>query len=156
VGASLMVRGFGALVNAATSIEPSSLLTLRLALTDTKYHEPHQRAAFYREVLERAAAIPGVKSAVAVSALPYSDHSSGRAYTIEGRPADPSRPVTGRYQTITPGYFETMHIPLRAGRAIDSCDGPDAPRVAVSSRRMAQRYWPNEPLPMGKLLKVGG
>jgi putative ABC transport system permease protein len=155
VGASLMVRGFGTLVNAATSMQPDTLLTLRLALTDTKYHEPHQRRAFYREVLERAAAIPGVKTAAATTALPFSDHSSGRAYTIEGRPADTSRPITGMYQTITLGYFETLRIPLRSGRVIETRDGPDSPRVAVISQRMAQRYWPNEPLPIGKRIKVG-
>jgi putative ABC transport system permease protein len=99
VGASLMGRGFGALVHAATSMEPATLLTLRLSLTDTKYHEPHQRLAFYRDVLARAAAIPGVKAAVAATALPFSDHSTGRAVTIEGKPADPSRLPWGMYQS---------------------------------------------------------
>jgi len=155
VGASLMVRGFGTLVNAATAMEPGTLLTLRLALTDTKYHERHQRRAFYNQVLERAAAIPGVKAAVGVSALPFSDHSSGREYSIEGRPADPSHPIVGMYQPMTPGYFDTLHIPLRAGRFLDQRDGPDSPRVAVISRRMAQRFWPNEPLPIGKRIKIG-
>src|SRR5205823_3978532 len=123
VGASLMVRGFGTLVNAATTMQPDTLLTLRLALTDTKYHERHQRRAFYDQVLQRAAAIPGMKAAVGVSALPFSDHSSGREFTIEGRPADPSRIIAGMYQPMTPGYFEALHIPLRAGRFLDQRDG---------------------------------
>ena len=156
VGASLMVRGFGSLARAATNLEPSTLLTLRLALTETKYKEPYQRQAFYSAVLERIRVIPGVRSAVAVSALPYSDHSSGRAFTIEGRPADPANQTTGMYQLTTPGYFEALHIPLRAGRFLDARDGPDATKTAVISERAARRYWPNEPYPLGKRVKLSG
>ncbi|HTS63344.1 MAG TPA: ABC transporter permease [Candidatus Acidoferrales bacterium] len=156
VGASLMVRGFGSLAHAATNLEPSTLLTLRLALTETKYKEPHQRQAFYSAVLDRVRSIPGVRSAVAVSAVPYSDHSSGRAFTVEGRVADPANPVTGMYQLATPGFFETLHIPLRAGRFLDARDGRDAPRTAVISERAARRYWPNEPYPLGKHIKASG
>jgi putative ABC transport system permease protein len=156
VGASLMVRGFSNLAHAANSLEPSTLLTLRLALTDVKYKEPSQRRAFYNAVLDRIRAIPGVRSAVAVTALPYSDHNSGRNYAIEGRQDDPAKPITGMYQLATPGFFETLHIPLRAGRFLDARDGPDAPRTAVISERAARRYWPNEPYPLGKRIKPGG
>ena len=155
IGASLMVRGFGTLVQAATGIEPGTLLTFRLALTETKYPERHQRRAFYRAVLERAAAIPGVRGAVAATALPYTDHSTGYPYVIEGRPADAARPVLGRFQSVTDGYFATLHVPLRAGRFFDAHDGPDARRVAVISQRMAQRYWPGEAAPIGKRIKLG-
>jgi putative ABC transport system permease protein len=154
VGASLMVRGFSSLANAATSMEPDTLLTLRLALTDVHYKQPHQRLAFYNAVLDRIRAIPGVRASVAATALPHSDHSSGSQYVIEGRVNDPAKPTTGMYQLVTPGYFETLHIPLRAGRFLDSRDGPDAPRVAVISERAARRYWPNEPYPIGKRIRA--
>jgi putative ABC transport system permease protein len=85
--------------------------------------------------------------------MPHGDHSSGRQYTIEGRVNDPANPTTGMYQLVTPGYFETLHIPLRAGRFLDARDGPDAPRTAVISERTARRYWPNEPYPIGKRIK---
>jgi len=155
IGASLMVRGFGNLIDAATAMEPSTLLTFRLALTEKKYSALHQRREFYRDVLEHAAHIPGVRSVAGATAMPYSDHSSGRDYSIEGRPIDESRPYTGMYQTVTAGYFSTMQIPLRAGRFFDSHDGPGSTRVAVISQRMAQRFWPGEPLPIGKRIKVG-
>jgi putative ABC transport system permease protein len=153
VGASLMVRGFSTLANAATSLEPDTLLTLRLALTEVRYKQAHQRLAFYNGVLERMRAVPGVRAAVAATALPHSNHSSGRQYIVEGRVNDPAKPTNGMYQLVTPGYFETLHIPLRAGRFLDSRDGPGAPRVAVISERAARRYWPNEPYPLGKRIK---
>jgi putative ABC transport system permease protein len=155
VGASLMARGFGVIVHAATSIEPATLMTFRLALTETKYRDMAQRHNFYREVLNRAAAIPGVKSAVAATALPFSDHSSSRELTIEGKPADPTRTPWAMYQSVTPGYFETLHIGLRAGRLLGEQDGANSPKTAVVSRRMAERYWPGEPLPIGKHIKIG-
>ena len=105
VGAGLMVRGFRTLVDNGERLEPATLLTMRLALTDNKYHEPYQRTAFYRDVLDRIRVLPGVRSATAVSALPYSDHSSGRGFTIEGRPVEPGQLPSGMYQVDHPGLF---------------------------------------------------
>ena len=155
VGAGLMVRGFRTLVDNGEQIEPATLLTMRLAITDNKYHQPHQVLGFYREVLDRIRAIPGVQSAAAVTALPYSGHSNARDFTIEGRPVDPGNVPNGMYQVASPSYFETLHVPLRAGRLLSESDGPHAPKVAVISERMAQRWWSNES-PLGKRIRLGG
>jgi putative ABC transport system permease protein len=154
-GAGLMVRGFGKLVANGERLQPATLLTMRLALTDNKYHEPYQRIAYYRDVLDRVRALPGVRTAVAVSSLPYADHSDGRAFTIEGRPAEPDQLPNGMYQVTTPGYFEIAHIPLVAGRLLTESDGADAPKVALISQRMAERWWKNES-PIGKHIRLGG
>jgi putative ABC transport system permease protein len=74
VGASLMVRGFATLMGNGKSLEPDTLLTLRLAISENKYPKDPQVTAFYRQVLERANALPGVRSAVAVTAIPYTQH----------------------------------------------------------------------------------
>ncbi len=155
VGAGLMVRGFRALVENGAKIEPNSLLTLRISLTDSKYHEPFQRAAFYRDLLDRVGSIPGVRGAAAVSALPYSSHSEGRVFTIEGRPAEPDQLPQGMYQVSTPAYFNLVHLPLVAGRFLTEGDGADAPKVALISGRMADRWWKNES-PIGKHIRLGG
>jgi putative ABC transport system permease protein len=154
VGASLMVRGFRSFVKNGEAFEPSTLLTLRLAITDNKYREKYQVAQFYRQVLERVQAIPGVQSAVAVSALPYSDHSDGRNFTIEGRQVEPGDQPSGMYQVASPEYFRTLHIPLRAGRFLSPSDGADAPKVALISERLARRWWKNES-PIGRRIKIG-
>ena len=155
VGAGLMVRGFRKLVENGERLEPATLLTMRLALTDNKYHEPHQRIAFYRDVLDGIRVLPGVRTAAAVTALPYSDHSNGRIFTIEGRPAEPDQLPNGMYQVTTPGYFDIAHIPLVAGRLLTETDGADAPKVALISQRMAQRWWKNES-PVGQHIRLGG
>jgi putative ABC transport system permease protein len=155
VGAGLMVRGFRKLVENGERLEPATLLTMRLAITDNKYHEPHQRMAFYGGVLERMRALPGVRAATAVTALPYADHSNGRDFTIEGRPAEADQIPHGMYQVTTPGYFDLVHIPLVGGRLLRESDGADAPKVALISQRMAERWWKSES-PIGKHIRLGG
>jgi putative ABC transport system permease protein len=154
VGASLMVRGFQAMVQGAVSLEPASLLCLRVALTEAKYQTNAQILGFYDEALRRMNAIPGVQSAVAVAALPYSGHSSGRPITIEGRPVQRGDQPHCQVQNVSPGFFETLRVPLRGGRLLGASDGPDSPRAGVVSERMAQLWWPNQS-PIGKRVKFG-
>ncbi|MDE3194855.1 MAG: ABC transporter permease [Acidobacteriota bacterium] len=153
VGGGLMVRGFQSLVNAANRLEPETVLALRLSLTETKYKDDFRVAAYYRTVLQRIAVQPGVKSVAIATALPYSDHSSGRSFTIEGHA--PIRPEpSARYQAVSADYFDTLHIPLIRGRKLMQSDGPDAPRVAVIGERMERRWFPNESA-IGRRIRLG-
>jgi len=154
VGAGLMVRGFRSLLDTGKALEPQTLLTLRLAITENKYHEKSQVVDFYRRVLERIQAVPGVRSAAAVGALPYGDHSESRDFTIEGRTVEPGDQPSGMYQVASPEYFATLHVPLREGRFLQASDGPSSPRVALVSERLAQRWWKNES-PIGKHIRTG-
>lgn len=153
-GASLMVRGFRSVLQNGAAMQPSTLLTLRLVLTPTKYRDSRQAAEFYRQVVDRIQTLPGVRSATAISALPYSTHSNGRNFAIEGRTVESGNPPNGMYQVASPEYFETVHVPLRAGRFLNAGDGADAPKVAVISERMAARWWKSES-PLGKHIKIG-
>ncbi|MCU1264396.1 MAG: hypothetical protein JWM21_714 [Acidobacteria bacterium] len=155
VGAGLMVRGFRAQVDTGARIEPSTLLSLRLAITGNKYPEPHQISGYYREVLNRISALPGVRSAAAVTALPYSGHSESGVFTIEGRVVEPDDKPRAMYQAASASYFETLHVRLRDGRLLTEGDGRDAPKVALISERLAVRWWKNES-PLGKHIRMGG
>ena len=154
VGASLMFRGFHNLLVTGERLEPATLLSFRLALTDSKYHEPHQIAAFYHDVLERIDALPGVRSSAAVTAMPYANHSNSRFFTIEGRPVDPDNQPWAMYQVTSASYFNMVRVPLRAGRLLTEGDGADAPRVVVLSESAVQRYW-NGKSPIGQHIKLG-
>ena len=153
-GAGLMIRGFRALVDTGRSLEPDTLLTLRLAITDNKYKEKPQVADFYRRVLERVQALPGVRSAAAITALPYSPHSNWRDFTIEGRPVEPGDNPSGMYQATSPEYFETLHVPVLEGRVLRASDGAGAPGVVVIGKRLAERWWKGES-PIGKRIRLG-
>jgi putative ABC transport system permease protein len=155
VGAGLMVRGFRAMVSAGEELQPSTLLTLRLGITEDKYKEPRQVAAFYREVLDKTGALPGVRSAAAARAMPYTEHSSSRIFSIEGRAPQAGEPPTAMYQPVSANYFDTVHAPLRYGRLLNGGDGADTFPVAVVSEKLAERYWPGQPAPLGRRIKIG-
>ncbi|HUB81354.1 MAG TPA: ABC transporter permease [Bryobacteraceae bacterium] len=155
VGAGLMARTFRSVANASASLEPKSLLTLRLAITETKYHEKVAESAFYREVLDRIAALPGVRMAAAASAMPYTQHSIGYRYEIEGQPGDPAHLPEGEYEAVSPSYFATVRVPLRNGRLLQISDGREAAPVAVIDELAARRWFPNAD-PVGRRIRQSG
>ena len=155
VGAGLMIRGFRALTRSGADLQPSTLLTLRLAVTDAKYGEDYQLAAFYRQVLERVSAVPGVRAAASATSTPYSDHFTTRQFSIEGRPPAPGHPSAAAFQAVSANYFETMRVPLISGRAIDERDTADAPLVAAISQRLAREWWPGGASPLGRRIRIG-
>jgi putative ABC transport system permease protein len=149
VGAGLMVRGFQMLVHNTTSVDPSHLLTLQITLTGDV-----DAAAFYRQVLDRMAVLPGVQSAFAITALPYSRHGGASRIEIEGQPVEPGKQPSASVQSVTPAAFRELRIPLRAGRLPDERDAASAPPVAVVSEAMARRWWPGGS-PIGRRVRVG-
>jgi putative ABC transport system permease protein len=88
--------------------------------------------------------------------LPLSGRDSGSNFVIEGRPPLPySQQPNGRYRVVDAGYFETMRIPLRGGRLIDSRDRENSPRVLLVNETLARQFWPNEQ-PIGKRIALSG
>src|SRR5262249_47948705 len=155
VGAGLITRGFRALLTANKSFNPDGVLTMRINLPEPKYKEASTIASFYEQTLARMAAVPGVESAAVVTSVPYGNGGSSRPFSIQDRPApEPGMLPIARLQTISPNYFQLMHVPLLKGREFSDFDGPDSMQVAVISETMARRYWPGED-PLGKRLKIG-
>ena len=124
--------------------------------SDDAHHTPQQ---FFSQLLERVAALPGVQSAGGTSLLPLEGGGweerpgsgwSNQVFAVEGRPAATSPAAqTADPRVVTPGYFETLGVRLRAGRFFAHGDGPNAPPVALVNEAMAKRYWPGES-PLGR------
>jgi putative ABC transport system permease protein len=151
VGAGLMIQSFKRLETAPTGFNPEHVLTVRVPLVSYKYAEGRQSAAFYRGVLERIQAIPGVKSAGMVNNLPF----TGFGTTVDF-PAPPNSPGGPEHiffvaaRSVSPGYFQAMGIPLKEGRDFTQTDNQkDAPCVRIVNEAMARRYWSGED-PVGK------
>ncbi|MFS8068604.1 MAG: hypothetical protein ACMG6S_19780, partial [Byssovorax sp.] len=125
-GAGLMTRSLAAMANAPIGFDPHGVLTAKLPLTHLKYKENRAKVAFMREVVERVRHLPGVTAAGLTSNLPVSKRFS-QSFRIEGKTLGPDE--KGPYaltRDISPGYLETMRIPLVAGRAIGEQDSPEA------------------------------
>jgi putative ABC transport system permease protein len=108
------------------------------------------REAFYRQLTDRLTALPGVESVSAINHLPLAGDTWGTTLTIEGRPLPPpGQEVRATYRVSRPDYFQTMGIPLRAGRDFNERDTPDTPGVIILNETLARRHWPAEN-PIGK------
>ncbi|HEX8140381.1 MAG TPA: ABC transporter permease [Pyrinomonadaceae bacterium] len=155
IGAGLLVISFARLQSVEPGFHPSHLLTARLSLSVTKYKESAKKIVFYNQLLERMRAIPGVERVGLVMNLPLSGSNMNRGFVVEGRPEPkPDENVTVDYQVISPGYFETMQIPLVRGRAFTERDAEDGPRVCVINETMARKYFPGED-PVGRRIAFG-
>ncbi len=150
IGAGLMIRSFFALASVDPGFNPHNVLSMIVSVAGTKEAGPNQRAIFYRQLLERVRTLPGVKSAGAINHLPLAGDTWGFAFTIQGRPKPrPGESPKAVYRVAMPGYFETMRLPLRRGRAITDNDDARAPGVVVINERAARAYWPGQD-PIGK------
>ena len=152
-GAGLLVRSYWRLEQVPLGVNPQGVLTMGISLPPAKYPEPHQKTAFYDEVLQRVDALPGVQSAAITLGLPLSI-SLVTQVLKEGRPegTDGER-LAAVWTPISPGYFRTMGIPLLKGRVFNERDQANAPNVVIISEGLARQFWPREE-PLGKRITV--
>ena len=144
VGAGLLARSLTKLREVDLGFDPSNVVTMEFRLPATKYDEPRKIADFFTRAIEEIRAVPGVGSAALVRAIPFSGNGDSRAYAVDGAP----EPATGKapilqLNTVSSDYFETVRLPLVAGRDIDPRDDPSAPPVVVVNETFARREWPN-------------
>jgi len=145
IGAGLMIRSFFALQSVDPGFDPHHVLSMVVSVTGSKEAAVGNREIFYRQLLERVRALPGVESAGGINHLPLAGDLWGWPFTIEGRPAaKPGEAPVGVYRLATPGYFQTMRIPIVRGRDISATDNASAPGVVVINQRAAESYWPGE------------
>jgi len=155
IGAGLLINSFLRLRNVDPGFRVDNLLTMKIVLPDSKYERRVQRSAFYTDIVQRVQSLPGVRSAAVTTNLPLYRQGNSISISIEGRPEPPPGQediiVT---RIISPGYFDTMSIPLLKGRQLTDQDTDDSPNVVVISEGMARRYWPGEEA-VGKRIAVG-
>jgi len=155
VVAALAVRSAHEFLSGPQGYDPEHLLTLRISLPESRYREPEARRAFARNAEQRLAAVPGVAAAAYANVLPGRPSSASRPIQIEGQPPfDRSNPPVVDMRTVSAGYFETLRLPIAAGRALTAADDEKALPVAVVSRSLAARHWPGLD-PIGRRFRLG-
>jgi predicted permease len=106
---------------------------------------PDQGRAFYEQLRRRAAALPGVREATLAAIVPLGGSNMQVGMWVEGREASgPRPPLAPSFNVVAPRYFETLGIPLVAGRGITTDDQPASPGAIVINEHMARHLWPNE------------
>ncbi len=156
IGAGLLLRSFLRIEQAPLGFQPQGVLTFRAIPRGQRYSDVSQRSAFYQQAIERIDALPGVQSAAAVTFIPLTFARGSKGFTIEGRPPiEPGQIPMAGYDVVTPGYFATMHIPLREGRDFSWSDTRGNQPVIIINEAMANKYWPQKDA-LGKRLRQGG
>jgi predicted permease len=153
VGAGLMIKSFLRVRGVERGFQIENVLTMRVRLSYSKYPvEAPQRLAYCRESLARLRALPGVQSAALTTWLPLTGVTGLSVLTIEGRPPweRGKEPVVGT-SAVSPDYFRTLGMQVRAGRAFNEDDRADAPGVVIINETLARRFFPGED-PLGKRL----
>ena len=155
-GAGLLLRSFLNLRQVDPGFDADGVLAFDVALPEARYETAPQRAQFFDQLLERVQALPGVTGAGAVFGLPL----SGLRYSITLASRDgigfdtPGQAPSTQVRIATPDYFQTLRMPLVAGRGLVAADRQGAPPVVVINRAAAQRLWPGED-PLGHTLVLG-
>jgi putative ABC transport system permease protein len=156
VGAGLLVRSFVRVLDITPGFHPANLVTMNVSAGGTRYAEDAAVRAFYDEVVNRVAALPGVEATAVVSNLPLGGNKDMYGFHVEEKPlANPEEAPSAERYVISPGYLRTMRIPLLAGREFTEQDGPSAQLVVLISESTAHSIWPDES-PIGKRVRMGG
>jgi putative ABC transport system permease protein len=151
VGAALLVQTVLNLQRRDLGFDPRNLVAIDAIWPS--WDENGDVVARTEDALSRLAALPGVTSVAAVNALPFSGRNSGNTFEIEGQsPAGMPLPDAD-YRVVSPGYFETLRIPVRNGRAFADAQGGVRGTVIISEAA-ARRFWPGGDA-IGRRLKMG-
>lgn len=147
----LLLRSFAKLLDVKPGFNPSNVLTMRLALPNSKYPGVSRVAAFSRTLLERVAALPGVQHAALANQPPFFPDTDSSMLAIRDYRPGPNDPGP-HADTIyaTPDYFAALQIPLLQGRLFTEADMRETGSaiadgaVVVIDEAMAKRYWPGQ------------
>jgi predicted permease len=153
VGAGLCIKGFQKARQVDVGFNPQNLLVAGLRIGMHGYNRTNG-LAFYRQLHERLSALPGVKQAALASWFPLGFEGGPRLNVqAEGYDRKPNEDTTVPYAITSPRYFETLQIPVVAGRDFRDSDDPDAPKVAIINETMAKRFWPGLN-PLGRKFRI--
>lgn len=143
VGAGLLTMSFARLLAVDPGFKSEKLLTAAYFLPRARYNEEARVRQFLDGFYERVRALPGVKGLGATSFLPFCGDGNSSVINIGGRPLQPGElPPVPAWNRVDSGYFQTMGIPLLAGRTFSDSDHEHAPGVVIIDQFLARKYWP--------------
>jgi putative ABC transport system permease protein len=144
IGTGLMIRSFVELHRVDPGFDAEGLLTFELNLPFARYPDAESRSRFYLEFQERLSGLPGVAQVSGVTPLPLAGEPFHGRYTSDAAPDETSEFAQAHYRMILPGYFETMHTQLLAGRYLDRDDEINARPYVVVDDALANKSWPGD------------
>ena len=154
IGAGLLLMSFARLQRVEPGFRPDGIFTAQLVLPPQRYDRP-KLVAFYEQFYQRLTALPGTSSAALTDRVPLTGAQSPAPVAVQGTSLPPlsERPHANRH-LVSPRYFQTLGIPIRAGREFDERDSARVPHVVIVNETFARRHFPNVD-PIGRTLVTG-
>ena len=152
VGAGLMARSLAALGRVPLGFNPDRVLTMRIAVSPTRYDTPEKVVGFYRQLLEDVRGLPGVAAAGVVRSLPLATTIGDWGMVVDGYVAPPGTNAKGDWQIVSDGAFEAMGSRLVRGRWFTAVDTTTSQPVVVVNETLARTYFPNGDAVGGRIL----
>src|SRR6266536_992152 len=140
----LALKSFWNLTRVDLGIRTEHVLSFRLPVPDNRLNGAEPIRSYYRQMLEKIEAIPGVRKAAAMTGVPARGPMFGRRFSIVGQPVvNPSERPGAAFQMVTPGYVDALGIRVIKGRSIDDHDTATSTRVAMVNEQFVKRFFPD-------------
>lgn len=149
IGALKLATSLDRLREVDKGFDESGVVAARLAVPDGHFADTAAWRAFHLQLLERARALPGVRTASLTMLLPLGDRSWEQGLVPEGADLETTQPDSVLFNVVSPEHFDTFGVPLVRGRTFDSRDRDGAELAVVVDESLARRYWPGED-PLGR------
>jgi len=153
VGSALLIRTGLALRRVNPGFDSSNVLTMRMSLTGPRFLTAAGVEQVVKDGVERLRAVPGVVEASATCCIPL-EGGYGLPFIISGRPLEGPFHGSGRWQTVSPGYFEVFNIPVKRGRTFNDRDDGKGPAVAIINEALARQFFEKSD-PLNERLVIG-
>jgi len=154
-GAGLLIRSFDHLSSTTPGFSSQQLLTMQLSLPRARYPQETQIADFYHQLVEHLQALPGVQSVGLSMGLPPNLLALENPFRLASEPIVPGKQLTvAEEMTISPGYFQTLGVPLIRGRFFTDSDRNRKDQILLINENMAKQYFPNQD-PVGQRIQTG-
>jgi len=142
IGAGLLIRSFQRLREVHPGFQSDHLLTATVSLSQPKYAQPESLLAFFHQVLESAASLPGVRAAAVTNSIPVEGWEEDGPFQIEGRPWGPNGGPAAIFNVVSENYLPALELPILRGRGFNSADNAQSHPVMLISEGMARKFWP--------------
>jgi len=154
IAAGLLLTSFARLQQVQPGFQPAGVFTAQLVLPPQRYTRD-KLVAFYEQLYERLKTLPVSTAAALTDRVPLTGNQSPAPVAVAGRALPPmsQRPNANRH-LVSPNYFKTLGIPIKAGRDFDERDSSKVPHVAIVNETFAKRHFPGED-PIGRTLVTG-
>ena len=154
VSSGLLLRSIERLFAVPVGFDAAGLLTMQVQIVGHRFDQDEATYRFFERALEAVRRVPGVSAAALTSQLPLSGDRDEYGAHFDAGPSQPAQTYSVFRYAVSPGYLETMGLPLRRGRALDERDRPEAPHVVLVSESLARSRFRGAD-PIGQHLRLG-